>query len=295
MDERDAAALKSFLGYLQVEKGLSALTVEAYRRDIEQFATHERLLHADVRRIRGFLTRLVSNAVQARSVARKISSLRHFYRFAVRDGLVQSDPMLTIESPRQWKILPKALEKEQIETLLDPVVQNEALRTRDRALIEVAYAAGLRVSELVTLKQADVDLAAGRLLVRGKGDKERIVPIGRAAVSSLQTYLASGRPALLNGQHVPWLFVDNRRSRLTRQRVWQIVKAGARGEFKASPHMLRHSLGSHMVSNGADLRTVQTILGHADLATTQIYTHVGSERLQSVYRAVHPRAKKRGA
>ena len=300
MDERDAAALKSFLAYLRVEKGLSPLTEQAYRRDLVQFAEFARqkgatLLGASVQHVRGFLAQLRANGVEPRSVARKISAMRHFYRFAGNDGLVQQDPMLMVESPRQWKVLPKALETEQIDKLLEPAAKDEALKQRDRAMMEVAYAAGLRVSELVMLKQQDVDLAAGRLLVRGKGDKERIIPIGGAAVRALQDYVANGRPALLKGSHVPWLFVDQRRTRITRQRVWQIVKAGTRGEFQASPHMLRHSLGSHMVTNGADLRTVQTILGHSDLATTQIYTHLGNERLQSVYRSRHPRAKRKGA
>src|SRR5947209_4770463 len=191
MDERDSAALKSFLAYLRVEKGLSPLTEAAYKRDLVQFAEFGRqkcttLLGASVEHVREFLAQLRANGVEPRSVARKISAMRHFYRFAGNDGLVQQDPMLMVESPRQWKVLPKALETEQIDTLLDPAAKNEGLRLRDRALMEVAYAAGLRVSELIMLKQQDVDLSAGRLLVRGKGDKERIIPIGVAADS---TYL----------------------------------------------------------------------------------------------------------
>ena len=295
----DSAALRSFLEYLRVEKGLSALTQSAYSRDLEQLqhfqgSRQRALLSTTAADVRAYLDQLRANAVEARSVARKISSLRHFFRFAVAEGFMSEDPMLVIDSPKQWKVLPKALAPEQIEQLLDSsTTRDPALRLRDKAMIEVAYGAGLRVSEIVTLRQQDVDLAAGRLLVRGKGDKERLVPIGKAAVQAVSDYLAKARPQL-SKRPMPWLFLDRNGTQITRQRVWQIIRSASGNDFHASPHMLRHSLGSHMISNGADLRTVQTILGHADVATTEIYTHLSNERIHSVYRAKHPRAKRRG-
>ncbi len=300
----DARQLASFLDYLKVEKGLAPLSIAAYGRDLRQFADFaERrkraLASVRPRDVREFLEELQANAMDARSVGRKLSALRQFYRYLLLDRLAGSDPTLNIESPRQWKVLPKSLAREELERLLQspraarPGQEAEALALRDRAMLEVFYAGALRVSELVGVKLDDLKLDLGCVLVRGKGDKERIVPLGQSAQRVLRDYLQSARGVLAGKSSSPLLFLGRGAKRLTRQRVWQMVSAAsATAGRHASPHMLRHSCATHMVENGADLRTVQTILGHADIATTQIYTHVALDRLRNVYKQHHPRAKK---
>ena len=301
--EANARVLSAFLDYLKVEKGLAPLTVSAYSTDICQFAEfleERRRLLATAQRIhvRDFIQQLFSNGVDGRSVGRKLSALRHLYRHLLVDGKIDHDPTLNIDSPKQWKVLPKALARDEMEkTLAAPQAASDskmshAIASRDRAMLEVFYAAALRVSEIVQAKLEDLKLEAGYVLVRGKGDKERIVPLGKSAQQSLGSYLAEGRPVLSAGRNSPYLFLARGAHKLTRQRVWQMVKAAsAASGRKASPHMLRHSCASHMVENGADLRTVQTILGHADISTTQIYTHLALDRLKTVYQKHHPRAK----
>lgn len=295
-----AAAIKTFLSYLQVEKGLAPLTLSAYKADLEQFASvlprsGEDLQSASTTSLRNFLAELKANGVQERSIGRKLSALRHFYRFLLQEGAVTADPTLNIESPKLWKVLPKALSTAQIETLLRAAHANQPnLKSRDIAIVEVLYAGGVRVSELVAMRMEDLKLDAGYAMVRGKGDKERLVPLGAHATHALREYIAGARPALEGkGRRLPWVFIDVQHSKLTRHRIQQILKDASGGEFHASPHMLRHSCATHMIANDADLRTVQTILGHADISTTQVYTHVAQERINSVYRAKHPRAKMR--
>jgi len=295
--------VSSFLDYLKVEKGLAALTVSAYQSDLVQFAEfldgrRRDLLAARREDVRAFLSQLFSHAVKDRSVARKLSALRHLYKYLLLDRMIKHDPTLEIDSPRQWKVLPKSLAMSEIDSMLEATSRHgdskiaPAIAQRDRAMLEVLYAAGLRVSEIINLKLEDLKLELGHALVRGKGDKERIVPLGRAAQQAIRAYLADAREALLNGRISPMLFVRRGGGALTRQRVWQMVKAASSSTRRASPHTLRHSCATHMVENGADLRTVQTILGHADISTSQIYTHVALDRLKNVYRAYHPRAKK---
>ena len=296
--------LAAFLDYARVEKGLAPLTIAAYARDLHQFADllkKKKRTPAEARRsdVRDFLDQLYSNAVDGRSVARKLSALRHFYRFLLLDRHVASDPTLNIESPKQWKIMPKALTQEEIGMMLGGPARNldrklaAALAARDAAMLEMFYGGALRVTEVVGVGVEDLKLDLGYVLVRGKGDKERMVPLGRAAQQAIEQYLAKGRSELLAGKSSSLLFVGRGGRRLTRQRVWQMVRAAAAPTGrKVSPHMLRHSCATHMVEGGADLRTVQTILGHADIATTQIYTHVALDRLRQVYRK-HPRAKAR--
>jgi integrase/recombinase XerD len=255
--------------------------------------------------VRGFLQQLFSNSVDGRSVARKLSALRHLYRFLLLDQRVDRDPTLNIPTPKQWKILPKSLGREEVEQMLSGEgtgvlacqagsKTSEALSLRNRAMLEVFYAGALRVSEITCLKLEDVKLDMGYVLVRGKGDKERIVPVGRSAQESLTQYFRDARPKLAAGKSSAFLFIGRGAKRLTRQRVWQMVGiASSSAGRHASPHMLRHSCATHMVENGADLRTVQTILGHADISTTQVYTHVALDRLKSVYAKHHPRAKAR--
>ncbi len=301
----NSRAVSSFLDYLRVEKGLRPLTISAYTSDINQFAEfldsrNRQLVCAQRGDVRIFLQELFSNGVDGRSVGRKLSALRQFYRYLLIDKIVGADPTLNIESPKQWKVLPKALARDEIERILR--VSTEVIHTReaqsiavrDRAMLEVFYAGALRVSEIIAIKLEDLKLEAGYILVRGKGDKERIVPLGKSAQDVLTHYLAASRPLLAGDANCPLLFPGRRARKLTRQRVWQIVRqASANIGGAASPHMLRHSCATHMVENGADLRTVQTILGHADISTTQVYTHLALDRLKTVYRNHHPRAKAR--
>jgi integrase/recombinase XerD len=309
--ESNDPILTSFIDYLRIEKGLAPLSIGAYATDISQFADFlqkqkRSLLTARRDDVRGFLQQLFSNQVDGRSVGRKLSALRHLYRYLLLDKKIEHDPTLNIESPKQWKVLPKSLARDEIETTLAARVSvdsntkyGSALALRDRAMLEVFYAGALRVSEIIGAKLEDLKLEAGYMLVRGKGDKERVVPLGRSAQDALGQYLHSARPTLFSKKRVhdssgssPLLFLARGGRKLTRQRVWQMVKtASAPSGRHASPHMLRHSCATHMVENGADLRTVQTILGHADISTTQVYTHLALDRLRSVYQKHHPRAK----
>ncbi len=310
--EANSRVLSSFLDYLRIEKGLAPLSISAYTTDICQFAefiaTRKRLLLTARRTdARDFLQQLFSHQVDGRSVGRKLSALRHLYRYLLLDKKIDHDPTLNLESPKQWKVLPKALARDEMEaTLAAPLDRHNdasaarhtkhsvALAIRNRAMLEVFYAGALRVSEIISAKLEDLKLDAGYMLVRGKGDKERVVPLGRSAQDALTQYLAQSRLVLAAANNSPLLFIARGGHKLTRQRVWQMVRiASATSGRTASPHMLRHSCATHMVENGADLRTVQTILGHADISTTQVYTHVALDRLRTVYQKHHPRAKAR--
>ena len=303
--EPNARVLSHFLDYLKIEKGLAPLTVSAYATDIGQFAEflakHRRtLLNARRNDMRDFIQQLFANSVDGRSVGRKLSALRHLYRYLLVDKLIEHDPTLNIDSPKQWKVLPKSLARDEMEAMLSGSLpaadrpQDEAIVLRNRAMLEVFYAGALRVSEIIGIKLEDLKLDVGYVLVRGKGDKERIVPLGKSAQQALAEYMKEARNVLTGRNSSPLLFLGRRARKLTRQRVWQIVRAASFSTGRhASPHMLRHSCATHMVENGADLRTVQTILGHADISTTQIYTHVALDRLKNVYARHHPRAKAR--
>jgi integrase/recombinase XerD len=317
----NSRVMASFLDYLKIEKGLAKLSISAYSTDILQFcefleARNRTLLSAQRGDTRDFLQQLFSHQVDGRSVGRKLSALRHLYRYLLLDKKIDHDPTLNIESPRQWKVLPKALARDEMESTLaapqdrpkissrDEKLAN-ALALRDRAMLEVFYAGALRVSEAVEAKLEDLKLDAGYMLVRGKGDKERVVPLGKSAQEALTEYLKLSRPVLAAvkksgastadpSRNSPLLFIARGGRKLTRQRIWQMVRtASAASGRAASPHMLRHSCATHMVENGADLRTVQTILGHADISTTQVYTHLALDRLRTVYQKHHPRAKAR--
>ncbi len=307
---RDQKVIDRFIAYLRVEKGLAPLTISAYAHDVAQFAgflnrNRVHLLNARRPDLRGFLDQLskekAGKGCDGRAVARKLSSLRHLYRHLLLDKQIERDPTLNIDSPKQWKILPKALAADEVEHLIaapkpkDDSREQKALAIRDQAIIEVFYAGALRVSEAAGLRTIDFKGESGYVIVRGKGDKERIVPLGRAAIEAVQRYLQEARPFLAKGRNSSYLFLARGAHGLTRNRMWQMVKGASVGIRHASPHMLRHSCATHMVSNGADLRTVQTILGHADISTTQIYTHMALDRLKTVYREHHPRAKLRKA
>jgi integrase/recombinase XerD len=302
---KDERILRSFLDYLKIEKGLSKQTIAAYSTDITQFAEHllrgRTLQQARRQDVRSFLDRMKDNSVEARSVARKLSALRHFYRFLLLDKHIEHDPTLNIDTPKQWKVLPKALSGSEIDGLLKTRITAPnnpaalALALRDKAMLETFYGGALRVTEMVQMRMLDLKRDQGYVIVRGKGDKERIVPLGVPAIQAIEEYLRGGRPVLLGEKSSPLLFLARGGHGLTRHRVWQMVKAASAGSRHASPHMLRHSCATHMVENGADLRTVQTILGHADISTTQVYTHLAMDRLKSVFKDHHPRARMRKA
>jgi integrase/recombinase XerD len=303
--DANSPALSGFLDYLRVERGSAKLTIEAYTRDLGQFAEflgkrHRVLGGARREDVRDFMQELFANGLDGRSVGRKLSAMRQLYRYLLLDGKIDKDPTLNIDSPRQWKVLPKSLGREEVETMLAhqrPRLESaraQALDLRDRAMLELLYAGGLRVSEVAGARLEDLKLDLGYILVHGKGDKERMVPLGVPSQEALQRYLKDGREVLARGRNSALLFVRAGAQRLTRQRVWQLVgQASLPAGRHASPHMLRHSCATHMVENGADLRTVQTILGHADVSTTQIYTHVALDRLKTVYAKHHPRARAR--
>jgi integrase/recombinase XerD len=295
--------LRQYLAYLRVEKGLRPLTCEAYQRDLCLFeeyleGTHALPMTAGQGEVAGFLEHLQKHGVQSRSIARKLSCLRGFYKWLLLDKRIGHDPTVNLESPASWKVLPKALAQSEVEHMMEQAgtsaehPQADGVALRDRAIVEMLYAGGVRVSELTGLGVEDLSLGEGRMLVRGKGDKERIVPLGRAAVEALDAYLTRGRPSLAIRPRESRLFLSTRGAGLTRQWVWRLVK---QLDARASPHVLRHSCATHMVENGADLRTVQTLLGHADISTTQVYTHLALGRLKAVHRAHHPRATRRFA
>ena len=304
-EDKNQRLLRDFLDYLKVEKGLSRLSVSAYAHDMQQFAEflaeRKRALDGARRQdVRDFLDSLFTHHLDGRSVARKLSSARQFYKYLLLDRRMEVDPTLNIESPRQWKVLPKSLAADEVlQTLQGPrrlldTKESQALALRDRAMLEVFYAGALRVSEIIGVRMEDAKLDLGYMMVRGKGDKERIVPLGQSAIAAVNEYLISAREVLCGGTASPLLFPGRRGRKLSRQRVWQMVSAASLASGRhASPHMLRHSCASHMVENGADLRTVQTILGHADISTTQVYTHLALDRLKKVYRDHHPRSKRR--
>lgn len=297
--------IADFFDYLKVEKGLARLSIASYRSDVELWSAFlarrkRHVLSAKRQDVRDFLDHLLSNQYDGRSVARKLSTLRHLYRFLLLDKHLEHDPTLNIDSPKQWKVLPKSLARTDVISMIEKPAAAEqtriqqALAVRDRAMLEVLYAGAVRVSELVNLRQVDVKLDLGYVLVRGKGDKERIVPLGRSAAEAIAAYVREARPVLLNGKTCAVLFIGRGAHGLTRVRAWAIVnKAGHAAGKHVSPHMLRHSAATHMVENGADLRTVQTILGHADISTTQVYTHLALDRLKSVFNRHHPRARSR--
>jgi integrase/recombinase XerD len=301
----NARTLSAFLDYLRVERGSAKLTIAAYTSDLAQFAEfleERRTALSGARRedVREYIQELFSNALDGRSVGRKLSAIRHLYRHLLLDGKIDKDPTLNIDLPKQWKVLPKALSREEVGSMLaateprNETARGQALALRDHAMLEVLYAGGVRVSEVADARLEDLKLDMGYILVRGKGDKERMVPVGVPARLALEHYLKSGREVIAKKRNSPLLFLASGGRRLTRQRVWQLVgKASLASGRHASPHMLRHSCATHMVENGADLRTVQTILGHSDISTTQIYTHVALDRLKSVYAKHHPRAKAR--
>jgi integrase/recombinase XerD len=297
--------LLDFLAYLELERGLSRNTLEAYRSDLLQLGEflHRRALgaieagHGD---LAAFLAELAAGTgerppVAAATLQRKAACLRSFYRHLRREGLIEHDPTAELRGPPRTKRLPAVLSREEVMMLLSGPKGSEPPALRDRALLEVMYACGLRASEAVGLELADIDLEEGLLRARGKGSKERMVPIGREAVAALGAYFRRGRPALVGVKVESRLFLNRRGSGLTRQGLYKIIQghAGRVGlEGKMSPHTLRHTFATHLLAGGCDLRSLQEMLGHADLATTQVYTHLSAERLKDAYFSAHPRARR---
>ncbi len=296
-----ATAIAAFLTHVRVEKGLSPNTVSAYRRDLlkfEEFGKKKKLTVESVSRddLVDFLASLYRQKLESRTVARNLVTMRNFFRFTLVQELRTEDPCLNLESPKIRRSLPGYLRLEEVERLLAQPDDKQPLGLRDRAMLEVLYSTGLRVSELVGLRVMDIDRAAGCVRCIGKGDKERIVPIGKKAIALVERYLRDARPKLLGNAkqaNVATLFINRRGGPLSRVGVWKILSAYGRQagmRMGLTPHMLRHSFATHLLERGADLRSVQLMLGHSDISTTQIYTHVVEERLKQIYKAHHPRA-----
>jgi integrase/recombinase XerD len=298
VSEINTELLDEFSDALWLEDGLSRNTLESYCNDLRQFSvwldkcSDKNLIDADHSDLLGFLAYKVSIKVKANTTSRELSSLKRFYRFLLRQGKIQADPSLNISAPKLPRNLPKNLTEKDVELLLNTPDIKQPIGLRDRAMLEVLYASGLRVSELVNLKIAQVSLNTGVVRVMGKGGKERLAPLGEEALEWINRYLAEARLILLEGKVSEALFVTARSSAMTRQAFWHLIRrhaiqAGIRKPL--SPHTLRHAFATHLLNHGADLRVVQLLLGHSDISTTQIYTHVASARLKELHAKHHPR------
>jgi integrase/recombinase XerD len=289
----------AYLTHLRVERRLADHTLESYARDLQRLGEFAAGIETPLpqlsrRALEDFVAGMMSEGLSPRSVARTVAAVRGFFRFATLARLVNTNPADDLHAPRAWPALPKSLQLEEVEKLIQQPDVRTPRGLRDRALIEVLYATGLRVSELIHLRAGDLNLEAGYLSCMGKGHKQRIVPIGEEATNWLAAYIRDGRPILLGKRGSPWLFVSAKRGTgLSRVGFWKILKTYGRKAGLSrtlSPHVLRHSFATHLLEHGADLRAIQMMLGHADLSTTQIYTHVLEARLRAVYDRFHPRA-----
>jgi integrase/recombinase XerD len=294
--EAHQGLLDEFADRLWLEEGLARNTLESYRRDLSQFGEWlekrgSELIAVTRTDLEAYLAYKNPHS-KPRSIGRLIASLRRFYRYLLRENLVNEDPTLQLDSPKLPRSLPKSLTEEEVESLLNQPDQNEMLGLRDRAMLEMLYATGLRVSELVNIKVTEVSLSEGVVRATGKGSKTRLVPLGEESLDWITRYLKEARPQILGGQMSDSMFVTQRGGAMTRQAFWYLIKRHAKlaGIQKhLSPHVLRHAFATHLLNHGADLRVVQMLLGHADISTTQIYTHVARERLKSLHALHHPR------
>jgi integrase/recombinase XerD len=287
---------KAFLDFCRVEKGLAKTSISSYSTDLKRFIATlpVPIVEASREHLDRYVNSLFEAGMSPRSVARHVATLRNLYSFLAREGTIQADPAEFLEPPRQWTTLPKYLNREEIERLIEVPPEHKASGLRDRAMLELLYATGLRVSELCALELSAVERELGVLRVSGKGNKQRMVPFGESAGRALDRYLLEGRPRLLKGRASAHLFVTARGSGMTRQCFWMLLKAhGRRAGISRplTPHVIRHSFATHLVEGGADLRSVQIMLGHADISTTQVYTHVARRRLREVVDRHHPRAE----
>lgn len=296
------ASVSSFLSYCRIEKGLAANTIDAYRQDLQRFVAflNNTGEASEPERLRLYIDSLYRAGLSSRSIARHITTLRNFHAFLLQERAsghasndASSDPAILLAAPKQWQNIPKYLNNEQVTKLLAAPDPARPEGSRDRAMLEVLYASGLRVSELCKLRVADVELNLGYVRVLGKGNKHRIVPAGASAIKAVEQYLAGGRAALLKQRTSPYLFITARGKPMTRQAFWKLLRAHGRkaGIFhNLTPHVVRHTFATHLLEGGADLRSVQTMLGHADISTTQVYTHVLRSRLRKTIDEHHPRA-----
>ena len=287
-----------YLDYCRVEKGLSTNSLQAYRRDLARLADFLQLRGRPVRQadsldLRAFLDSLYADGLSARSVARHLSSLRSLYLYLRQQNYLAADPTANLSSPLQWKRLPNYLSIEEVDRLLAAADTQSPTGSRNHAMLQLLYATGLRVSELVQAKTAELDVKMGVLRTTGKGGKTRLVPVGREALEAVEDYMRRARPLILKNRPSEYLFVTARGGAMTRQAFWKLLKLqglAAGSAKRLTPHVLRHSFATHLLERGADLRSLQTMLGHADISTTQIYTHVLRERLREVYDRHHPRS-----
>lgn len=287
---------EGFLSYLRVERGLSANTLSAYRNDLAKLARFAKsagkdLLSLHANDLAGFMRSLHEQGLHPKSVARALVAVRGFYKYLIQDGHLKLDPSSNLEAPKAWQSLPRFLATEEVERLLSCPDLSTDMGVRDKAMLEVLYATGLRVSEIVGLAPSNLNLELGFLTVFGKGSKERAVPLGQTAVHWTRKYL-SLRARLAHGRETAALFIADNGQPLTRQSFWRLVVSYGEkaGIGHITPHLLRHSFATHLLENGADLRSVQMMLGHSDISTTQIYTHITNERLREIYKKFHPRA-----
>jgi integrase/recombinase XerD len=299
MPEASTASLRNrmtaFLNFCRLEKGLAANSLAAYSGDLSNFSAFigeagEFPGAADLDR---YVEQLHRSGLSGRSIARRLATLRNFYGFLLREGLIDTDPVERLRAPRQWRTIPKFLNLEEIDKIIQAPDASRPTGLRDRAMVDLLYASGLRVSELCRLGMGDIELDLGVLRVTGKGNKQRLVPAGKSAIKAVEEYLANARGKLLKGRASRYLFVTARGSSMTRQAFWKLLRSHGRkaGIFRdLTPHVLRHSFATHLLEGGADLRSVQVMLGHADISTTQIYTHVMRSRLRDAVERHHPRA-----
>jgi len=290
-----SAHIASFLDFCRIEKGLSRTTIASYQADLKRFAASPRPTGAlgDPDVVRRYVDSLYQARMASRTIARHITTLRNFYAHLIEKGVADADPTAHLPAPRQWQSLPKYLNKKQIDDLLAVCDGSKPQGARDRAMLELLYASGLRVSELCGVRVSELERNMGVVRVVGKGNKQRIVPVGKQALQAVERYLGEGRPRLLKGKASPYLFVTNRGGAMTRQAFWQLLTGYGKkaGIFHGlTPHVLRHTFATHLLEGGADLRSLQTMLGHSDISTTQIYTHVVRSRLRKTVDEHHPRA-----
>ena len=290
-----SAGTRSFLDLCRIEKGLAVNTIAAYRRDLARFSAFcgASAQPPATETVRAYVDSLYSAGLATRTIARHITTLRNFYAFLIANGTIEQDPMIALVLPKQWQNLPKYLNKEELDAILGAPERTTVRGQRDRAMLELLYATGVRVSELCLVRLSDVELNLGFIRVTGKGNKQRLVPMGESAAAAIREYLESARPRLLRRRASPYLFVTARGSCMTRQCFWKLLtdygrRTGIRRPL--TPHVIRHTFATHLLEGGADLRSVQVMLGHADIATTQIYTHVARSRLRSTIDEHHPRA-----
>ena len=299
MSEALPAQMSAFLNFCRIEKGLAANSIQAYSTDLSTFyrflesSGDDSAAGASTDRLRAWIDHLYQTGLSPRSIARRLTTLRNFFGFLLREGVISQDPTEQLRSPRQWQTIPKFLNLEEIEKILRGIDLSRPTGLRDRAMLELLFATGVRVSELCRVGTGELDANLGVLRVTGKGNKQRLVPVGKQALQAIDSYLRDGRPSILKGRASRRLFVTARGGAMTRQAFWKLLAIHGKraGIFRGlTPHVLRHSFATHLLEGGADLRSVQVMLGHADISTTQIYTHVMRSRLRDTVQRHHPRA-----